>query len=99
MKSIIIQITSGQGPEECCRVVAKVQEMLIKQAKQLNIQIEVLENTKGDLNGTTEPYVLLFYWQRPKTCLILSKNGMDQFYGLHKAHTAGSINAKTGMLA
>ena len=32
MKSIIIQITSGPCPEECCRVVAKVQEMLIKQA-------------------------------------------------------------------
>lgn len=59
MKSVIIQITSGQGPEECCRVVAKVQEMLIKQAKKLNIQIEVVENIKGDLNGTLRSAVLL----------------------------------------
>jgi len=59
MKSIIIQISSGQGPEECCRVVAKVQEMLIRQAKQLNIQIEILENIKGELNGTLRSAVLL----------------------------------------
>ena len=58
MKSIIIQITSGQGPEECCRVVARVQEMIIKQAKQLDFQIEVLENTKGELNGTLLSAVL-----------------------------------------
>ncbi|WP_348619899.1 peptide chain release factor H [Pedobacter lusitanus] len=56
---MIIQITSGQGPEECCRVVAKVQEMILKQARQLNIQIEVLENIKGDLNGTLRSAVLL----------------------------------------
>jgi peptide chain release factor len=59
MKSISIQITSGQGPEECCRVVAKVQEILIKQAKQLKIQIEVLENIKGELNGTLRSALLL----------------------------------------
>lgn len=59
MKSISIQITSGQGPEECCRVVAKVQEMLIKQAKQLKIQIEVLENIKGEFNGTLRSALLL----------------------------------------
>lgn len=59
MKSISIQITSGQGPEECCRVVAKVQEILIKQAKQLKIQIEVLENIKGELNGTLSSALLL----------------------------------------
>jgi peptide chain release factor len=26
MEKIIIQITSGRGPVECCRVVARVQE-------------------------------------------------------------------------
>lgn len=52
MEKIIIQITSGRGAIECCRVVAKVQELMIKQAKQLSIEIEVLENIKADLNGT-----------------------------------------------
>jgi peptide chain release factor len=52
MKKIIIQITSGKGPAECCRVVSCVQSLMIKQAKQQGIQIEVLENKAGELNGT-----------------------------------------------
>lgn len=52
MKKMMIQITSGKGPAECCRVVACVQHLLMKQAKQQNIQIEVLENSPGELNGT-----------------------------------------------
>ncbi|MDR6944697.1 peptide chain release factor H [Mucilaginibacter pocheonensis] len=52
MKKMIIQITSGKGPAECCRVVACVQSQMMKQAKQQDIQIEVLENKAGELNGT-----------------------------------------------
>lgn len=52
MKKIMIQITSGKGPAECCRVVVCVQSLMIKQAKQQGIQIEVLENKAGELNGT-----------------------------------------------
>lgn len=52
MKKMIIQITSGKGPAECCRVVACVQSLMMKQAKQRDIQIEVLENKAGELNGT-----------------------------------------------
>lgn len=51
-KKTIIQITSGRGPVECSRVVAKVQELILKQAKDLSIDISVIESTKGDLNGT-----------------------------------------------
>src|ERR1700744_3343632 len=52
MKKMMIQITSGKGPAECCRVVACVQSLLMKQAKKQGIQIEVLENKAGELNGT-----------------------------------------------
>lgn len=52
MKKILIQITSGKGPAECCRVVALVQNMMMKEARQQNINIEVLENKPGELNGT-----------------------------------------------
>src|SRR5476651_1945758 len=52
MKKMMIQITSGKGPAECCRVVACVQSLIMKQAKQQGIQIEVLENKAGELNGT-----------------------------------------------
>ncbi|MDB5013713.1 MAG: peptide chain release factor [Daejeonella sp.] len=49
---IIIQITSGKGPAECCRVVFRIQELILKQAKQEQITIEVIENVKRDLEGT-----------------------------------------------
>jgi peptide chain release factor len=52
MDKIIIQITSGRGPVECCRVVAKVQERMLADAKKNAIETEVLENKKADLNGT-----------------------------------------------
>lgn len=52
MKKMMIQITAGKGPAECCRVVACVQSLMMKQARQQGINIEVLENQPGDLNGT-----------------------------------------------
>lgn len=52
MKKMMIQITSGKGPAECCRVVACLQSLMMKQAKQHGIKLEVLENKPGELNGT-----------------------------------------------
>lgn len=52
MGKLIIQITAGRGPIECCRVVAKVQERMLAQARKNAIEIEVLENKKADLKGT-----------------------------------------------
>ena len=52
MEKIIIQITAGRGPVECCRVVAKVQERMLAQARKIAIETEVLENKKADLKGT-----------------------------------------------
>lgn len=52
MEKKIIQITSGRGPLECCRVVAKVQNLMFKQAKRQGVVIEVLENKLGQLTGT-----------------------------------------------
>lgn len=59
MEQIIVQITSGRGPAECSRVVAKVQEMMIRDARAAGINIQVLENIKGDLNGTLLSATLL----------------------------------------
>ena len=52
MKKMMIQITSGKGPAECCRVVARVQNLMQKQAKKQGIELQVLENIPGELNGT-----------------------------------------------
>jgi peptide chain release factor len=52
MKKVIIQITAGKGPAECCRVVALVQQLMLKQAKQQQIAIEILDDRKGEIQGT-----------------------------------------------
>jgi peptide chain release factor len=52
MEKIMIQITSGRGPAECCRVVAKVQELILDQARHSGITTEVLDNKKADIKGT-----------------------------------------------
>lgn len=52
MDKKIILITSGKGPEECERVVAKVAEKMLKQAKNEKIDISILESVKGVLPNT-----------------------------------------------
>jgi peptide chain release factor len=52
MEKAIIQITSGKGPAECCRVVALVQRLLQKEARQQGISLQVLENKPGEMDGT-----------------------------------------------
>ncbi len=51
-KKMIIQITSGKGPAECCRVVARVQELMLQQASKQGIALNVLENRTGEHKGT-----------------------------------------------
>ncbi len=48
MKKMIIQITSGKGPAECCRAVARVQQLMMAQAHQQNIKVEVLDRVEAD---------------------------------------------------
>ena len=52
MQEALIQITSGRGPLECCRVVARVQELMLKDARKQSISLTVLESKKAELNGT-----------------------------------------------
>ncbi len=58
-QKIIIQITAGRGPVECSRVVAKVQEKIIQQAREAG-EITVLDTVKGDLKGTLLSATLLY---------------------------------------
>lgn len=59
MNKSIIQVTSGRGPEECSRVVAKVVEMMMKDARGKALDITLLESKKGNLKGTLLSAVLL----------------------------------------
>ncbi|HTI92774.1 MAG TPA: peptide chain release factor H [Puia sp.] len=59
MEKAIIQITAGRGPVECCRVVARIQEKMMEQARKEGLNMTVLDNKKADLNGTLLSATLL----------------------------------------
>ena len=46
-----LQITSGRGPAECCRVVALVLERILMQARKLGLTSEIIEREEGEING------------------------------------------------
>lgn len=43
MEKVYMQITSGRGPAECCRVVALVLEKILKQAAAKGVKTEIVE--------------------------------------------------------
>ena len=47
-----MQITSGRGPAECCRVVALVLQKILKEAAGKGIITEILEREEGEINRT-----------------------------------------------
>lgn len=51
MEKEYIQITSGRGPVECCRVVVLVMKRIVEQAERLGYQIEVVEHEDGPNEG------------------------------------------------
>jgi len=59
MNNKIIQISAGRGPVECCRVVAKILERMLLQARALGITTTLIEQQKGDLKGTLQSATIL----------------------------------------
>lgn len=55
----LIQITSGRGPLECQWVVAKVVKVFIEEAKNNNIDYEIIHRENGDENLTLKSVTLL----------------------------------------
>lgn len=53
-----MQITSGRGPAECCRVVALVLEKILKQAAAKGVKTEIVERETDPLNRTLLSAVL-----------------------------------------
>lgn len=49
---IYLQITSGRGPAECCRVVALVLAKILQQAGKMGLTAEVIEREEGEINRT-----------------------------------------------
>jgi len=59
MEKVIIQITAGKGPAECCRVVYKVLELMLKQATLTGIELTIVEQKQANTNGTLLSATLL----------------------------------------
>ena len=55
---IYLQITSGRGPAECCRVVALVLERILDHARKLGLTAEILYREPGPMNRTLSSAVL-----------------------------------------
>ncbi|WP_374458522.1 peptide chain release factor H [Chryseobacterium taeanense] len=55
----LIQITSGRGPLECQWVVAKVLKFFLEEAKNNNIDYEIIHRENGDENLTLKSVTLL----------------------------------------
>ena len=51
-EKIYLQITSGRGPAECCRVVALVLERIVRQAQASGLKVEMIEREVGPANRT-----------------------------------------------
>ena len=51
MEKTYIQITSGRGPIECCRVVVLVMQKIIEQARKLGLETELVEHEDGPNDG------------------------------------------------
>jgi len=63
---IYLQITSGRGPAECCRVVALVLEKVLSQAKKIGLTTEVIDREQGELNRTLFSAVISVEGERSK---------------------------------
>ena len=59
MGKVYLQITSGRGPTECCRVVAEVLKMILAEAKKNGFETEVVEKEDGVVSHTLFSAVIL----------------------------------------
>lgn len=49
---ILLQITSGRGPVECCWVAARLAESIIADARKNGLNAEIIEEESGPEKGT-----------------------------------------------
>ncbi|GAL85606.1 peptide chain release factor H [Sporocytophaga myxococcoides] len=70
MNEYLVQISSGRGPEECWKVVAKVLEIFLKEAKKENLSANIVDKEVGPLNGTLLSVSVLIKGIRGKEFLI-----------------------------
>ena len=86
MEKTYLQITSGRGPVECCRVVALVLEKILREAQKRKLRVEILEKETGPVNRTLLSVAM--YWLT---------NGKGLCYGLPVARIGFITGGRTGL--
>lgn len=85
----LIQITSGRGPLECQWVVSKVVKIFLEEAKNNNIDYEIIHRENGDVNMTVKSTAVLLEGKDIKEFLktwlgSICWEGKSTFRKLHK---------------
>ncbi|AZB09583.1 peptide chain release factor H [Chryseobacterium sp. G0162] len=85
----LIQITSGRGPLECQWVVSKVLKSFLEEAKENNIDYEIIHRENGDVNMTIKSATVLLKGKHVKEFLktwlgSICWEGKSTFRKLHK---------------
>jgi peptide chain release factor len=82
MKTKIIQITAGTGPAECTWVVAKVLKELLKAATSEKLKYDILNQEKGEENGTVRSATVQLSGDDKVMCKFLQEwTGTVQWIG------------------
>jgi peptide chain release factor len=87
----VIQITAGRGPAECCWVVVQVLKMMLEEAREIGLEVFVLNKISGDMNRTLVSATIQLEGEK-ETVNEYSKNwigtiqwiGKSQFRKYHK---------------
>ena len=56
---LIIQITAGRGPAECCWAVAQILKYMLEEAQKNGIKAEILDRCPGNEAGTLQSALLI----------------------------------------
>ncbi|CCJ96934.1 Peptide chain release factor homolog [Cronobacter malonaticus 507] len=93
---ILLQLSSAQGPDECCLAVSKALEALRKEAVQAHVALSVIEEEPGPRAGTLRSALVSL---EAKTRNRSRSAGAGQYSGYAKARIARVMPVKTGLSA
>ncbi len=65
-RQVWLQITSGRGPEECCRAIYLALQTLLQEAKEREIAVEILETIEGEYPKTVKSALLSLTGERER---------------------------------
>ena len=91
---LYLQITSGRGPVECCRIVVLVVKELVDDAACSGVKAEVCCYNDGPSQGTWSSATVKLSGQRRT---LLPINGAAAYNGWRKAFIVRIMAARTGL--